>query len=99
MFTSAWKSHNTENGTTYSVQFNEVPWRLKKTLEDSMKDWTRNSYGWSLKSRDTHILIYSKVFKSEEEWTRWATSFPMDIHETRYWGDKKKVIIHKKVSA
>jgi hypothetical protein len=99
MVTSAWKTHSGDDGVKYCVQFDEVPWNLKKTLEDSMRGWSRNSYGWNIKGKNTHILIYSRLFKSEDDWTRWAQAFPLDVHEKRVWGDREKVVIHKKASA
>ena len=91
----AWKFEETGDGVVYSIQFNEVQWKVKKALEQAMKDWSKASYGWH-KTTGNHILIFRKKFESLEAWEKWAASFPVQITEKRYWGNKEKNILHGK---
>lgn len=95
MIPIAWKFEETSDGVVYSIQFNEVPWKYKKALEEAMRDWSKASYGWH-KTTGNHILIYKKKFSSLEEWEKWAEKFPVQITEKRYWGNKEKNILHGK---
>jgi len=92
---TAWKFLESEGELIYSVQFNEVPWKFKKALQEAMKDWRQSSYGWH-KQTGNQIFIYRKSFKSVEDWNKWAESFPIQIVERRVWGDKEKIIFHGK---
>ena len=95
VISNAWKFYEDESGIDYSLQFTEVPWKLRKTLLEAMKDWRRVGVGWT-KETGNQILIFRRVFKSESEWERWANAFPIQIKELRYWGQKEKVVIHGK---
>jgi hypothetical protein len=95
--TSAWKFCEDENGIMYSVQFDEVPWKFRKSLNEAMKDWNASGTGWH-KTSGNQILLYKKYFKSQEDWEKWASSFPLQITEKKYWGDREKVVIHGKKS-
>ena len=91
----AWKFTEEDNGIVYAIQFNEVPWKLKKVLNEAMKDWSTSAVGWHRDSGN-QLFLFKKVFKSQAEWEAWADRFPMQIQEKRYWGDKEKVVIHGK---
>jgi hypothetical protein len=91
----AWKFHESNDGVEYNIQFVEVPWKFRKALFDAMKDWSRIGVGWT-KSTGNQIFIFRKCFKTESEWQKWASVFPMQIHETKFWGEKQKVVIHGK---
>ena len=93
--TSAWKFCEDESGVVYSIQFDEVPWNFKKSLYEAMKDWNQTGVGW-YKNNGNQIFLFKKSFKSQDEWEKWASSFPLQIAEKRYWGDKEKVVIHGK---
>lgn len=95
MRSDAWKFSETENGIIYNLQISEIPWKFKKALSDAMRDWEVKAYGWNIKSGN-QVFIYSKLFKSEEDWQKWATAFPLEVQEKRYWGSKVTTIIHKK---
>ena len=95
MIPTAWKFEETSDGIVYSIQFNEVPWKYKKALQEAMKDWSRSSHGWH-KDSGNQIFIFKKTFKTAEDWDRWAESFPIQITEKRYWGNKEKTILHGK---
>lgn len=95
MVPTAWKFEETEDGIVYSIQFDEVPWKFKKALQEAMHDWQRMSHGWH-KTSGNQIFIYKRKFRNSEEWDRWANSFPLPIREKRYWGNKEKVILHGK---
>ena len=89
----AWKFLETDNEIIYSIQFNEVPWKLRKPLLEAMKDWKASSYGWH-KNTGNQIFIFRRSFKSLEDWIKWAESFPLQIIEKRVWGNKEKTILH-----
>lgn len=95
LISNAWKFYEDENGIDYRLQFTEVPWKLRKTLLDAMKDWNNVGVGWT-KESGNQILIFKKVFRSEDEWKNWANTFPVQIQETKFWGDRTKVVIHGK---
>ena len=95
MVTCAWKYMEEENGVIYSIQFDEVPWNLRKSLSEAMKGWNQYGVGW-YKTSGNQIFLFNKLFKNQEEWEKWANSFPLQIKEKRYWGDKEKVVIHGK---
>jgi len=95
MTSDAWKMDETENGIVYNLQINEIPWKFKKVLAEAMKDWGIQAYGWNIKSGN-QVFIYRRLFKDEQEWKKWATAFPLEVHEKRCWGAKVTTIIHKK---
>lgn len=92
---TAWKFMEENGELIYSIQFDEVPWKLKKALQEAMKDWNPASVGWH-KISGNQIFIYRKKFKTLDDWTRWADSFPVQIKEKRVWGDKERIILHGK---
>ena len=93
--TTAWKVGDTEDGIEYGLQIDGITYKFRKPVQDAMKDWTRTSYVWNTKNR-TEIFIYRKTFKSEQDWISWAQKFPLTVKEKRIWGEKVKLIIHKK---
>ncbi len=95
MVPTAWKFEEMSDGVVYSIQFDEVPWKFKKALEEAMKDWRKVSYGWH-KVSGNQIMLFKKKFANLQEWERWASSFPLQIREKRYWGNKEKTILHGK---
>lgn len=95
MNSTAWKVTESESGIEYRLQINQVPWKYRRAILDAMQDWQQVSYGWYLNTGN-QVLIFGKTFKNEDEWQRWATRFPLDVEEVRYWGEKKKVITYKK---
>lgn len=92
---TAWKMSEEDGEPIISIQFDEVPWKLKKALQEAMKDWKPASYGWH-KQSGNQIFIYRRKFKSLEDWMKWADSFPVQIKEKRVWGDREKIILHGK---
>lgn len=94
----AWKFEEENDGVVYNIQFNEVPWKMRKALLEAMKDWNHWSIGWH-KSSGNQMFSFKKLFKNQQEWEDWANKFPMQIFETRVWGSKEKVVIHGKKSA
>jgi len=97
MISCAWKFYEDNSEVVYSIQFDEVPWNLRKTLLEAMKDWTQSATGWH-KTSGNQILIFKKSFKNQNDWEEWANNFPMQIREKRIWGSKEKVVIHGKKS-
>jgi hypothetical protein len=95
MISHAWKVHEEDDGIVYNLQISEVPWKFKKALSEAMSDWHITSYGWNIKSGN-QIFIYKKVFKNEESWKKWASSFPLEVNEKRVWGSKETIITYKK---
>lgn len=95
MNSSAWKIGVDAKGVQYGIQINEIPWKFRKPIEEAMKDWRRISYGWNCKTGN-QVFIYQKTFKTQEEWEVWARSFPLEVKESRWWGEKEKIILHKK---
>lgn len=95
VLTYAWKYIEEENGVVYSIQFDEVPWKFRKSLSEAMKDWNQSGVGWHRDSGN-QVFLFKKLFRNQEEWENWANSFPLQIKEKRYWGDKEKVVIHGK---
>jgi hypothetical protein len=95
MKTNAWKDCENDTGVEYSLQFSEVPWKFRKALSEAMKDWRQTGYGWH-KDSGNQIFIYRKTFGSTEEWENWAGNFPIQISESRFWGEREKVVIHGK---
>ena len=51
--------------------------------------------GWH-KNTGNQLFVFSKAFHNQGEWEEWASKFPLQISEKRYWGDKVKVVIHGK---
>jgi hypothetical protein len=95
MVSEAWKFCEEKDGVRYSIQFSEVPWKFRKALFDAMQGWEKLSIGWH-KDTGNQLFVFSKAFKSQNDWESWANSFPIQISERRYWGDKEKVVIHGK---
>jgi hypothetical protein len=95
MISSAWINDESDTGIEYSLQISEIPWKFKKVLEQAMSGWQRVSYGWNFKTGN-QIFIYRKLFKNEEEWVKWAKAFPLEVRESRWWGNKEKIITYKK---
>ena len=95
MISEAWKFCELKEGVSYSVQFSEVPWKFRKALFEAMSGWKRQTIGWHRDSGN-HLYVFNKVFPNQEAWEAWANSFPIQISEKRYWGDKEKVVIHGK---
>ena len=91
----AWKLYEVEDGVVYRIQFDEVPWKFKKTLQQAMSDWHASLYGWH-KTTGNQLFAFNKKFKSLEDWERWAERFPMQITEKRVWGDRERIILHGK---
>ena len=60
-----------------------------------MKDWHQAAIGWH-KDSGNQLFSFRKTFKDQEDWETWASKFPVQIAEKRYWGDKEKVVIHGK---
>ena len=94
---TAWKFCEDSDGVVYNIQFDEVPWKLRKTLIEAMRDWSQAAVGWH-KDSGNQIIAFRKVFKNQQDWEAWASKFPVQISEKRYWGDKEKVVIHGKKS-
>ena len=94
---TAWKFYEDGEGVVYNIQFDEVPWKLRKTLLDAMKDWNQSAVGW-YKNSANQMFTFRKAFKNQQDWEIWAAKFPMQIAEKRYWGDREKVVIHGKKS-
>ena len=92
---TAWKFCEDNDGVIYNVQFDEVPWKLRKSLLEAMKDWTQASVGWYT-DNSNQLFSFRKTFKNQQDWENWADKFPLPITEKRYWGDKEKVVIHGK---
>ena len=97
MISCAWKFYEDNNEVVYNIQFDEVPWKLRKSLLEAMKDWTQSAVGWH-KASGNQLLIFKKSFRSQSEWEEWANKFPLQIKEKRVWGNKEKVVIHGKKS-
>jgi hypothetical protein len=95
MISHAWKYDENEDGICYNLQVNDIPWNFKRALAEAMHDWKVVSYGWNIKSGG-QIFIYQKLFKNEEEWAKWATAFPLEVVEKRFWGQKEKIIKYSK---
>jgi hypothetical protein len=95
MVSNAWKFYQDESGVDYSLQFTEVPWKYRKVLFDALKDWSKVAVGWMTGSGN-QIFVFRKKFNSEEEWEKWADSFPLQIQELKYRAGKEKVVIHGK---
>ena len=95
MNSSAWKIGDCEKGVQYGLQISEIPWKFRKPIEEAMKDWRRISYGWNIKTGN-QVFIYQKTFKDEVEWETWAKAFPLDVEESRWWGQKEKIVLYKK---
>ena len=91
----AWRLYEVEDGVIYRIQFNEVPWKLKKVLHETMKDWATGPYGWH-KISGNQLFTFSKKFQNMEDWERWAEKFPVQITEKRVWGDRERIILHGK---
>ena len=94
---TAWKFCEDGNSVIYNIQFDEVPWKLRKTLLEAMKDWEQWAVGW-YKSSGNQLFAFKKAFKNQQDWEAWAARFPVQIAEKRTWGDKEKVVIHGKKS-
>ena len=95
MDSAAWKYIEDNDKVFYNIQFSEVPWKFRKALFEAMKGWDQTSVGWC-KNSGNQIFIFSKAFRNQQDWETWASSFPLQIKEKRYWGDKEKVVIHGK---
>lgn len=94
MVSTAWKFYE-DDGVEYRIQFDEVPWKLRKALLEAMKDWTNIAFGWNNKTGN-QVLIFNKKFPTQEAWETWARSFPTQIKEKRFWGNKEKVLTYGK---
>jgi hypothetical protein len=95
MISEAWKFYEDREGVRYNLQFSEVPWKFRKALMEAMKDWEQYTVGWH-KNSGNQLFVFNKMFPNQEAWENWANSFPIQISEKRYWGNKEKVVIHGK---
>jgi len=95
MYTTAWKFEETGDGVIYSIQFDSVPWKFRKAIHEAMRDWSKVSYGW-YKNNNNQLFIFKRKFKSLEDWTKWASRFPLEIQEKRIWGERERIISHGK---
>jgi|688.fasta_scaffold620877_2 hypothetical protein len=75
----------------YRIQI--VSFKSKAELRNIFHDWKEVAMGWNIKYND-RVMIYSKKFKNEEEWTAWANKFPVPFLEKRMWGEKTTIIQH-----
>ena len=95
MISKAWKICELDGEINYRIQFEEVSWKVRKTLLEAMKGWNEAGVGW-LPESGNQIFLFQRGFKNEQEWEQWANKFPVQIHESRYWGNKEKVVTHGK---
>jgi hypothetical protein len=73
----------------YRIQIGSF--KSKAELRNIFHDWKEVGMGWNTKQND-RIMIYSRDFKTEEEWTTWANKFPVPFVEKKRWGDKTTLI-------
>ena len=61
----AWKLYEVEDGVVYRIQFDEVPWKFKKTLQQAMSDWHASLYGWH-KTTGNQLFAFNKKSQSSK---------------------------------
>jgi hypothetical protein len=94
MIIAAWKYYDTDTSVTYRVQISNIVWRDRGAVAAAMTGWNEAARGWN--GDGEAIIIFSRDFPAESDWLAWVDSFPAQITEKKYWGEKVKIITHNK---
>jgi len=87
---AAWCEYNNEEECRYRLQINNIAKRSVRKVAKSCADWSDSGYGWHPKT-GYRTLIYSKNFKTREEWLEWAEQFPYKLVELNSKGKPKTI--------
>ena len=90
MEATAWKEqYCTPDRCLYRLQINNVCGRSEKKIQRIVADWSNSGRGWNPKN-NTKMLLFSKVFESEQAWLNWAKQFPYKLIELNSKGNPKR---------
>ena len=88
---TAWREPLTRDGNYYyRVQVNNVTGKSVDKVEKVFSEWKSSGYGWNVKT-NYKVLIYTKSFRTEKEWVRWAKQFPYKLVEHNSKGKPKPI--------
>ena len=92
---SAWRirTGNVEE-YLYRVQTENIDLKNGNKLKLYMEGWRNSGDGKHTKS-EYYFVIWSKTFKSEEEWDKWLNSFPYPLIEYSSTSDSVKTKINQ----
>jgi hypothetical protein len=88
MEATAWKEDYCDEGLRYRLQVNDVDGRAAKKLFRVVSDWEESGSGWNPVSQ-TRVLLFSRDFRTEKEWLKWAKHFPYKLIELNRKGNPK----------
>jgi hypothetical protein len=77
---AAWCEYSNDDECQYRLQINNISKRAVRKVAKSCAGWRDSGFGWHPKT-GYKILIYSKKFKTPEEWLEWAKHFPYKLIE------------------
>jgi len=90
MEATAWKEQYCgPNEYLYRLQINNVCGRSEKKIQKIVEDWSTSGRGYN-PGNQTRMLLFSKVFESEQEWLKWAKQFPYKLIELNSKGNPKR---------
>ena len=87
---TAWCELENDEGCRYKLQINNINGRAVRRVEKSCSEWRCSGNGWHPKT-GYRTLIYSKNFKTQEEWIKWAKQFPYKLVELNSRGNPKRI--------
>jgi len=87
---AVWCEVDDEYGCQYKLQINNIDRRAVRKVEKSCADWNFTGTGWHPKT-GYRMLLYSKKFKTREEWLEWAKHFPYKLVELNSKGKPKPI--------
>lgn len=90
MEATAWCEINDNDGCQYRLQVNNIDGRAVRKIEKSCADWKFFGVGWHPKT-GYRMLLYSRKFKTREEWIKWAKQFPYKLVELNSKGIPKPI--------
>lgn len=90
MEATAWKEQYCTSGHRYRLQVNNVSdGRSVRKLLRAVSDWQESGTGWNPVSK-SEVFLFSKEFKTEQEWLKWAKHFPYKLVELNRKGNPKR---------
>ena len=87
---AAWCEYSDDDECRYRLQINNIAKRFVRKVAKSCAGWRDSGYGWHPKT-GYRMLIYSKKFKTHEEWLEWTKQFPYKLVELNSKGKPKTI--------
>tara|TARA_Y100000310_G_scaffold336281_2_gene420385 strand:+ start:248 stop:604 length:357 start_codon:yes stop_codon:yes gene_type:complete len=87
---TAWCDLDSNGIYQYRLQVNNVGGRSVKNVAATCADWRNAGFGWNPET-EYKILIFSRGFKTQKEWLKWAKQFPYKLVELNSKGKPKPI--------